>query len=216
LSQLPPYIKRFVGYKKHDNFLLRIFRLLLYCVGVNPTEYQLKRIHKHIKPDLWYINTIVNRDAYNIAKKLNAKFIAHIHELTFSYSFIKPKTLETIIDYAETCVGCSDAVCEKLKDLGHNKVRLSKGFVDKELIRVNESRSKRLRDDLGFSNDDFVWVISGAGSVVKGIDLLIPLIKKLKQNHKIIWIGGMNSNGTVYYAQKSVRENFADRIYFVG
>src|SRR5690606_5066774 len=105
------------------------------------TEYQLKRIHKKIKPDIWYINTIVNRDAYNIAKNLRVRFIAHIHEMSFSYNLVKAKTLASIIDNAEMCIGCSEMVGEKLKDMGHKNVQLLNGFVDKGLIKVDQNQT---------------------------------------------------------------------------
>lgn len=215
LEELPKEVKAFIGYKKHKNFLYRIFRLLLYAVNVNPIEHQLRAIHKSVKPDFWYINTIANRDAYNLAKKLNVKVISHVHELPLSYNLVKANTIKNIIDHSLLCIGCSKVVCEKLEDMGHKNVRLLYGFVDKSLIKVLQNRDQ-LRASLKLSENDFVWVISGATNMIKGIDFLIPLMKKLKQNHKIVWIGGKDNGGTSYYAEESVKNTYSDRVLFVG
>ncbi|MFD1629635.1 glycosyltransferase family 4 protein [Pseudopedobacter beijingensis] len=215
LKELSEDITAFIGYKKHKNFLYRIFRLLLYVVNINPIEYQLKAIHKKVKPDFWYINTIANRDAYNIAKKLNAKVISHVHELPLSYNLVKGNTIKNIIHHSLLCIGCSKIVCEKLEDMGHENVRLLYGFVDDSLIKIRQSRDQ-IRTSLKLDEQDFVWVISGATNMIKGIDFLIPLMKKLKSNHKIVWIGSNDNGGTSYYAEESVKNKYADRVLFIG
>src|SRR5690606_25826222 len=47
-------------------------------------------------------------------------------------------------------------------------------------------------------------------------DFLIPLMKKLKSNHKIVWIGSKDDGGTSYYAEASVKNGYADRVLFIG
>jgi glycosyltransferase involved in cell wall biosynthesis len=215
LNELPDDVKAFIGYKKHKNFLYRIFRLLLYAVKINPIEYQLRAIHKEVEPDFWYINTVANRDAYNIAKKLNVKIISHVHELPLSYNLVKAGTIKNIIQNSLLCIGCSKVVCEKLEDMGHKNVHLLYGFVDKTLIKTTRSKEE-MRSLLKLEDKDFVWVISGATNMIKGIDFLIPLMKKLKNNHKVVWIGGKDPGGTSYYTEESVKNNYSDRVIFLG
>lgn len=215
LNELPDDVKAFIGYKKHKNFLYRIFRLLLYAIRINPIEYQLKAIHKKVKPDFWYINTVANRDAYNIAKKLNVKIISHVHELPLSYNLVKAGTIKNIIQNSLLCIGCSKAVCEKLEDMGHKNVHLLYGFVDNTLIKITRSK-EQMRSVLKLEDKDFVWVISGATNMIKGIDFLIPLIKRLKSNHKIVWIGSKDNGGTSYYTEATVNNKYVDRVIFVG
>lgn len=215
LKLLPNSIKHFAGYKQNNNFLYKILRLLLYAVGINPIEFQLRIINKKIKPDFWYINTIANRDAVNIATKLGVKIISHIHELPFSYSLVKYPTIQKIVENSILCIGCSKIVCEKLRDMGHKNVQLLYGFVDEKNIKLN-NKSEIIKNELGINQTDFVWVISGHATTTKGVDFLIPLIKKLSSNHKIIWIGKTDNTGTNYYAEQSVKVNFSNRIIFTG
>ncbi|MRX47392.1 glycosyltransferase family 4 protein [Pedobacter puniceum] len=215
LKELPYNFKYFIGYKKHKNFLYRIFRLLLYTVNINPIEFQLKRIHKKVKPDIWYINTLANRDAFIIAKKLKVKVISHIHELPLSYNLVKSKSIQNLLSISDLCIGCSAIVCEKLADMGHKNVKLLYGFIDDSLIKIKKPQNL-IKNELNIKGDDFVWIISGRVSVIKGVDYLIPLIKKLKANHKVIWIGDIDDSGTVFYALQSIQNKFIDRVKFIG
>ncbi len=214
VKELSDNIPSFVGYKQHPNFLYKIFRLLLYTVNINPVEFQLRLLQKKIKADCWYINTIANRDAFSIAKKLGIKVISHVHELPLSYSLVKAGSIKNMLS-SGMCIGCSKIVCEKLEDMGHKNVQLLYGFVDDEKINLSENNDA-IKQQFGIKIDDFVWIISGNTSTIKGIDFLIPLVKELKHNHKIIWIGGVESNGTMCYAEESIRANFSDRVFFAG
>jgi L-malate glycosyltransferase len=215
LKLLPSSIKKYVGYKKHNNFLYRILRLLLYAVGVNPIEFQLRIIHKKVKPDFWYINTIANKEAIRLAKKLRVKFVTHFHELPMCYSLVKNNVIETLIKNSVLAIGCSNIVCEKLRDMGHKNVQLLYGFVDDTNIKFTKPVSE-IKMELGIKSTDFVWIVSGHANTTKGVDFLIPLIKKLKENHKIIWLGEKDKSGTSFYVEESIKENFANRIIFTG
>jgi L-malate glycosyltransferase len=215
LHLLPNEIKHYTGYKQHGNFLYRILRLLLYAVNINPLEFQLRLLNKKIKPDYWYINTIANRDAINIAVKLKIPFITHFHELPMSYSLVKYNTIEAIIKESILLIGCSKIVCEKLVDMGHKNVQLLYGFIDDENIKITKSAAE-IHQELKIMPTDFVWIISGHANTTKGIDFLIPLIKKLPKNHKIIWLGEKGKSGTSFYVDQSIKENFNGRIIFTG
>ncbi len=214
LKEIDGDISAFIGYKKHRNYLLRLFRLLLYAVGVNPIEYQLRKIQKRVKADFWYINTIANRDAFSVAEKLKVKVVTHVHELPFVYGLSKYQTLQKVVENTKLNIGCSQIVCEKLQDMGHKNVQLLYGFIDPERIAVNEQREK-VRAKFKINEGDFVWIISGATNTIKGIDYVIPLLKNLDNSHKIIWIGPVLKNGTFYYTETSVKESYADRVFFV-
>ena len=214
IKELSSDIPSFVGYKQHKNYLYRIFRWLLYGVNINPVEFQLRRLQKKIQADCWYINTIANRDAYNIAKKLGIKIISHVHELPLSYSLVKAQTVKNMLN-SEICIGCSEIVCEKLRDMGHKNIHLLYGFVDDEKIKA-EANGDDLKRQFNINGDDFIWIVSGNTSTIKGIDFIIPLVKELKKNHKIIWVGAIDESGTMCYVEESVRENFKDRVFFAG
>lgn len=215
IKLLPKSIKHFVGYKQHNNFLYKVLRLLLYAVGLNPIEFQLRIIHKKVKPDFWYINTIANKEAIRLAKKLGVKFVTHFHELPMSYSLVKNNIIECLIKESSLAIGCSNIVCEKLKDMGHKNIKLLYGFVDDANINFSKPTSQ-IKTEFGIEETDFVWIISGHANTTKGIDFLIPLIKVLKTNHKIIWLGQIGKSGTSFYVEESIKQHFANRVFFTG
>lgn len=214
LKSLPEHIPYFIGYKKHKNYLYRLFRLLLYAINVNPIEFQLRRIQKKIKADYWYINTIVNRDAYSVAIKLGIRVISHIHEMPMLYDMVKKKTIENALK-SEVCIGCSQVVCDIFKDMGHNNTHLLHSFVDDKHIILNTNNAN-ISAQFNFSAEDFVWVISGSVNMIKGVDYVIPLLQELKSNHKIIWIGQIEDSGTTAYSLIAGKAKFKDRLFFVG
>ncbi|MGM9476826.1 glycosyltransferase family 4 protein [Pedobacter sp. GSP4] len=212
LKDLPKYIKYFVGYKKNSNYLLRLFRLLLYAVNINPVEFQLRKIQNKVKADYWYINTIVNRDAYAIAVKLGVKIISHVHEMPLYYDMVKEKTIENVLK-SDLCIGCSKVVCQNLEDMGHKNVKLLNSFVDDRFISLSQVT---ISEQFNFSPNDFIWIMAGSVNAIKGVDFVIPLLKVLKPNHKIIWIGGIEDSGTTAYARIAGKAAFKDRLFFVG
>lgn len=214
IEELSKDIPSFVGYKQHKNLLYRVFRWLLYAVGINPVEFQLRLLQKKIKADCWYINTIANRDAYSIAEKLGVKVISHVHELPLSYSLVESSTIKKMLA-SDMCISCSGVVREKLEDMGHKNVQVLYGFIDDE--KINPVKNiEELKQQFNISSEDFVWVISGNTSTIKGIDFLIPLVKELKHNHKIIWVGAIETNGTMCYVEESIKAHFVDRVFFAG
>lgn len=215
LKNLPADIPHSPGYKKHPNVLFRVLRLVLYALGINPVEFQLRKIHKRFKPDFWYINTIANRDALNLAKKLKVKLITHVHELPMSYSMVQAATIQNMVEHSTMAIGCSKIVCEKLEDMGMKNVHLLYGFIDNTQIKLDANEND-IKKKLGISPNDFVWIVAGSASTTKGIDFLIPLLKELKPNHKIIWLGSTTSSGTSYYVEKSIETHFNQRVLFTG
>ncbi|RDC54755.1 glycosyltransferase [Pedobacter chinensis] len=212
LNDLPKYIKYFIGYKKHKNYLFRLFRLLLYAVNINPVEFQLRKIQNKVRADYWYINTIVNRDAYAVAVKLGIKIISHVHEMPLYYDMVKEKTIENLLK-SDLCIGCSKVVCQNLEDMGHTNVKLLNSFVDDRVISLSNDK---ISNEFNFSANDFIWVMAGSVNAIKGVDFVIPLLKVLKSNHKIIWIGGIEDSGTTAYAKIAGKIAFKDRLFFVG
>ena len=214
LSKLPENIKHFIGYKKHKNLLLRVFRLILYALNVNPVKYQLEKIQKKVKADCWYINTVANRDAYELAVKLGVKVVAHIHEMPLYFDMVKDRTIENMLK-SEVCIGCSKIVCETLEDMGHKNTKLLYSFVDEDFVTFHRNSSE-IKNQFNLKKTDFVWTVSGSANSIKGVDLVIPLLKKLGTDHKIIWIGHIENSGTAAYAQIAGAALFNERLFFVG
>ncbi len=215
IDQLPAHIKYFVAYKKSGDKLLKIFRGLLKMLKIDPLVYQLSRIQKKTKAEFWYLNTIANPEIYPIAKKMGIQVITHFHELPMAYNFVSYRDMQAIITDSKTIIGCSEAVCSKVINMGHTNVRLLHGFINPEKIIVNKQTAE-MRQKAGFKPGDFVWAISGKTTLIKGIDFLIPLLEKLPPQVKILWIGDEEPGGAYFYVQKTIEKKFNGRVFFSG
>lgn len=215
VDSLPSHIKHAIPYKKNRNKGVRFFRAILKILNIKPLEYQLKRLQKETNADFWYFNTIVNPEIYTIAAKLGVKIITHFHELPMAYNFITYDNLQQIINYSTSFIGCSEAVCEKINDMGGKDVRLLYGFIDQNKVSFRKPADE-VKSSLGFSKQDFIWVVSGTTTLIKGIDFLIPLLNLLDENVKILWIGGEEKRGTFFYVKSTLESKFPGRVKFTG
>ena len=215
IDDLPAEIEHFLPYKKNPKRSLRFLRSILKIFKIDSLEYQLTQIHKKNKVDFWYVNTIVIPEIYPIAKKLGVKIVTHAHEMPLAYNFVSYSGLETIVSSSELMIGCSEAVCEKISDMGRADVKLLYGFIDINKIVCTKSAAI-VKADTGFNNNDFIWAISGKTSLIKGVDYLVSLLGELPENVKIIWIGGEEDTGIYYYAKKAVENKFPERVRFLG
>jgi glycosyltransferase involved in cell wall biosynthesis len=215
-NQLPGDIKKNTTYKASKKLSLKLFRGVLKFVGIDPLEYQLKKIQANFKADFWYVNTLAIPQIHPIAKRLNIKVVTHFHEYLFAYTFIKFSELRDIIDFSYATIGCSGAVCEKLIELGHPNVKLQYSFIDENRINVNKDRVQELKAKHGISGADFVWVISGKTTYLKGIDLVLLIMGHFKndENIKILWIGGKQDTGLDYYVNTIAQRKYCNKLIF--
>ncbi len=215
VDDLPEEIKHFSPYKKNPRRSLRILRKILKIFKIDLLEYQLNYIHKKNKVDFWYVNTILIPEVYPIAQKLGVKIVTHAHELPLAYNFISYKGLETIVSTSTVIIGCSQAVCDKISDMGRPDVKLLYGFIDHKKI-ICTKPATAIKESAGFNSEDFVWAISGKTSLIKGIDFLVSLLKHLPSTIKFIWIGGEEDTGIYFYSKKAIENRFPDRVKFLG
>ncbi|WP_165499667.1 glycosyltransferase family 4 protein [Pedobacter frigidisoli] len=215
IDSLPSHVKHTTIYKKRKDKKTKIFRAMLKIANINPLEYQLQRLQQKTNADFWYFNTIVNPIYFKMAAKLGVKIVTHFHELPMAYNLITYDNLEQIMLHSDSFIGCSEIVCQKIKDMGGANVKLLYGFVDGEKIFFTKT-AEEVKAGLGFKKSDFVWAISGSTTLIKGIDFLIPLLELLDDDVKILWVGGAEERGTYYYVKKTVETQFPGRVIFTG
>src|SRR5690606_14031519 len=114
-------------------------------------------------------------------------------------SLIGNEELNRIISYSDTCIACSPEVREKIMEMGHRDVRTQYSFIDPALIHIEPARISKIKEELGILPSDFVWVISGVVSYMKGLDRILPILEAFKdQPVKIVWIGRLLNHGLEY------------------
>ena len=216
-DHLPPHIQKSVVYKNSGQWKLKKFKSLLNLFKINPFEYQLKQIQKEFKPDVWYINTIVIPHVARMGNSFDVKVITHFHELLHAFTFVQHDELKKIITSTDTCIACSEEVKDRVTEMGHRKVRIQNSFIDTKTIHVDPQRVDEIKKELGILPADFVWVISGVATYMKGLDYIIPLLDKFNQLPvKIIWIGRVLNTGLDYYVKQVSETKYPGKFLFTG
>ncbi|WP_316842966.1 glycosyltransferase family 4 protein [Pedobacter gandavensis] len=214
---LPDHIGKEIFYKSSPNWYKRAFRGLLKVLGKNAVAVQVDRIMRHFKADIWYVNTVVIPDVFEASKNYQVKVVTHVHELPGAFALIKGQALKSIFSYSDVCIGCSEIVCEKIADFGHPDIRLQHSFIDASTIQVDADRIAQIKKKLGVLPGDFVWVVSGATSYMKGIDQVLPILEHFKDEPiKIIWIGKQLNTGLDFYVQHIAELKYPGKLLFTG
>ncbi|MHB8401207.1 MAG: glycosyltransferase [Bacteroidia bacterium] len=216
LSQMPKEVKIFVSLK-YPNSIERIKQIVARFFGFNLYEAQILKIHKNCKPDYWYLNTVLMTDKLLLAQKHNIPVIMHFHELTSDYGLVNKEQLQLAIDYSTLCIADSNAVSAKLKILGAKNIVVQYECVDISKIKINDIKTRNIKEELGLSKYAFIWVMSGTSSGRKGIDMVPELAKLLKeQNAALVWIGNNSNTGMDLMIEKEILSSHLDNFFFLG
>ena len=216
LSQMPVEVKTFVSLK-YPNTITRIKQIIARFMGLNLYDAHILKIHKKIKPDYWYLNTVLMTDKLQLAKKHNIPVIMHFHELTSDYGLVSKQQMQLAIDYSALCIADSNAVYDKLKILGAKNIALQYECIDIGKIKVNEANTKKIKEKLGLDKYNFVWLMSGTSSTRKGIDMVPEFAKYLQeQNAALVWLGNNSATGMDWMIEQEIAEKKLDNVFFLG
>jgi len=216
-DQLPEHIQKSILYKASGKWDKKLGRALLKLVKADQLAHQLNYIQAHFKPDFWYVNTMIIPDVHPIAASLNVKVVTHFHELLYVYSLIRSFQMESIINNSAVCIGCSEEVCSHLINMGHPNVQLQPSFIDFTTINVDHNKVNALKQKLGITASDFVWVISGSATYMKGVDYVLPILDRFKEEQvKILWLGSLPDDGLLYYVKEVVERRYKGKLFFLG
>ncbi|MGV3764004.1 glycosyltransferase family 4 protein [Parapedobacter sp.] len=218
LAELPDDIPYYLPYNKEKKWWKRIWRGVLKGLKIDPVAYQLRALQRKVKAAIWYVNTIVvDERVLTVGQQLGVRIVTHFHELSNAYRFIRKDHLKLIIRYSEVCIGCSKIVCEKIRDMGHENVRLQYSFIDEEAIQDQLENDGVSREELGISPEAFVWIISGTVTYEKGLDYIPYILAALEQeNCCILWLGRIREDGLFHYVQSVVRKKWPGKVIFTG
>lgn len=216
-DQLPDHIGKSVLYKKSRSWKNKIFRASLKARGKDPFQYQIHSIHQQLDPDCWYVNTITIPQVYPISKRLGVKVVTHFHELLHAFTFVQHDQLQQIINCSNTCIACSEELRERITEMGHLDVRLQNSFIDINTIHVNPKRVDEIKKELGILPSDFIWVISGVATYMKGLDYVISVLETFKHLPvKIIWVGRILNTGLDFYVKQVSEQKYPGKFVFTG
>jgi L-malate glycosyltransferase len=173
-------------------------------VGTLPVNRTLLRYHQRVKPDLWYLNTAVMPDVAALARRENIPYVVHFHELISSIDEQPRELFMQMLAGAQTLIGCSGIVQQRIRQFGFPKVELMYSCIDHRRIRIRQT-AQQIRQQAGIPNDAFVWMMSGTASVRKGYDFIPDLLTHLPPNAYICWLGKPRNSALHTYVEQRVR-----------
>ncbi len=185
------------SYKIYEAAYHRLFKKV-------PHIRALQKAHADFKPDLWYINTIAMVDYASLAIELNQPYVLHVHELPQEYDEQNYEPFRQMLDHAKVLLTASQTVVENLTNMGYQNVVLMHGLINVEQIRAQRDRMA-VRRELGFTETDFVWLMSGAWSTRKGFDMIPTIVRHLPPQAQFVWMGPTRQTGLTYYVEQYIK-----------
>lgn len=162
----------------------------------------IRQIHARVRPDAWYINTIVQPKVLALARKLGIPCILHTHEFEIALSLLKPRDIEDLINYPKLIIAASQCAAELLRVLGRREnIEVYPGPIDINRIRIEPGKSEALRQALKIPPDAFVWAMSGIRDPNKnpiGFSRIAEELLKHEPKAYFLWIGGAHTGYSLY------------------
>lgn len=206
LSALPADVPGFVySYPPERSLPTKVRDVLHYRVGGDTGNRLIKEIHEKFKPDLWYVNTIMQPEVVRQARDYGVPCAVHSHELEQMFVHLSETDIQILIDYPKLLIASSQAVERTLRILGRESgMEICYEMVSIGNIRSDAAKSKAIRRGLGVTDDTFVWAMSGTLDLNKDpvmfVDVANEVLKGNQRAH-FIWLGGAE-NGYSYFAKK--------------
>lgn len=216
INYLPEEIPYHLPYKLSGKIFDWIVRKSISKRNDNYLVHQLKTLQKKHKFDLWYANTIaVNLAVYDIAKSLEVKIAAHIHELPFVFSENPSNNLRKLRKYSDAIICCSRTVLKMFNKIEVRNCYLLYNFFQPRFY-ISDIKNK-YKTEFGLSDNDFIWLISARTSFSKGLHYLPELLEALAERKiKILWVGEVIDNALYDYIKELIDIHFKDRVVFLG
>lgn len=179
----------------------------------------VRLIHERVRPDAWYINTILQPKLLALARDLGVPCILHTHEQEHMFSLLKVNDIENIISYPKLIIAASNSAAEILSTLGRREnVEICYPPIDLKRIDVDGHRSNLIRQELKIPSDAFVWAMVGTRDPNKNpvnfVRIVTELAKRESRAH-FLWIGGADTGYSLYAKALAERSNIHDRISWV-
>ena len=177
-------------------------------------------IEAKYKPDLWYVNTIIQPHIVLEAQRKKVKCVLHSHELEHMLAQLTEAETTALVRYPQLILTGSQAALEVLRRLGrHSDIHVSYDNIDAERINFDNETTRKLRRGLGISDETFVWAMSGTMDPNKNPARFVSVgIELLRRGHDVhfIWLGGLDSGYSLYVKEMVRNSGCADRITFLG
>lgn len=205
-SQYPSDIPIY-SWEKSLTKLTALFRLAKAKLsGINYYENFLDEIHKSLKPDVWYINSIIQPEAINYAQKQQIPCLVHCHEVEQMLERVEHSDVERLVNYPLGIIACSHTSAQMLKILGRtNNLEVCFPCLDTKKIITDQNQVSKIRELLKIDNKTFVWGMSGSTDYNKNPVRFVEIAKELTVQYPdthFIWLGNNHNSALDTYVKR--------------
>lgn len=187
---------------------------------LNEEDSFITSAHRAFRPDIWYVNTILQPEVVRLAKMYNIPCILHTHELEQMLSRLSESETRTLVTCPQLIIACSQAAREVFSLLGRrDNIEVCYNAINPERIRFSREKSVEIRKGLGIADSTFVWAHSGGLDSNKNQSRLVEIVARmLKDNldvHFILLGAGENGYG-LFCHEKARALGIEKRMSFLG
>lgn len=222
LSQFEPDIFTIDFEHSYPQILPLLERLKIKAFKQDFYQQFLTKIHKKLKPDIWYINTIIRSEVLYAAKLLDIPCIVHSHELEQMLTNLSADYIELLISYPKLIIACSKTAEKVLKRLGRNdNIEVCYPSIDTSFLDqyTDPDCKVRFREKYNLPQNAFIWLMSGTTDTNKNPIRFIELAKIIIEQYPnvyFIWLGSDSKSAmNTYLTQYSNELGISKKIRWV-
>ena len=179
----------------------------------------LTMVHNKFKPDIWYVNTIIQPDVLRQAKKMNFPCVVHTHELEQMLVKHTGDELQTLVRYPQLVIACSQTARDVFQVMGRTEnIEVCYGTIVPSNIKWSEERSREIRKNLNISDDTFVWAMAGSLDPNKNPVRFVEIASEMLTNNldvHFMWLGRAVGAYGHYAREKAQALGVAAKVSFL-
>jgi len=179
----------------------------------------IRLIHSRVRPDAWYVNSLVQPHVLALARKLRIPCILHTHELELMLSPLKSTDIECMINYPKLIIAGSQCAAEILRVLGRrDNIEVCYESIDLRQTKSNPKKSKTIREGLKIPPAAFVWAMSGTRDPNKNPAAFVRIADELlkREPHAyFLWLRGAETGYSLYARALAKTFGIDDKIFWV-
>ena len=203
LGQLPPGVPVFAFERRLlDGVRVRAARHLRRGLNIPEDRFVMAAHHK-FRPDVWYVNSVLQSKVLGLAKRHRVPCVLHTHELEHMLFTWGEDELRDLINYPKLLVASSTAAADVFRTLGRERdVEVCYATIDPTKIKLDPEKSVAIRRRLGLSKKTFLWAMSGTldpnKNPVRFVEVAHEMSKDERRDVHFIWLGGYESGYSLY------------------
>ncbi|HEX5707248.1 MAG TPA: glycosyltransferase [Pyrinomonadaceae bacterium] len=218
LKELPPQVRVFVY--RQWSVLRRAYAGARRRLGGQGENRFFSAVHAEFRPDLWYVNTIVQPDVLRQAERHGVPSVLHTHELEQILDRLPESAAETLVRAPRLVVACSETARRVFKVLGRSEaIEVVYETIDPARIIWSEEASREVRRALGIGEETFVWAMTGTLDPNKNPARFVEVAAEMTRaglDVHFLWVGRGGSAYAAYASERARSLGVDGRVSFVG